>query len=97
MQKVKRVEIIIDTPDVPRIVEIVRATGISGYTLIDNVKGSGDRGERRGDDLTLVEKNSYLLIACEEQQAETLVASLREILTAVGGVVLVSDAQWVKH
>ncbi len=97
MQHVKRVEIIIDTPDVYKVIDVAAAAGVSGYTLIDNVKGNGDRGERRGDDLTAVQKNSYLLIACEARQADMLVEQLRGLLTSVGGMMLVSDAIWIKH
>ncbi len=97
MKAVKRIEIIIDTLNVTMILEELEAIGITAYSLIRDVAGSGDRGSRAGDLLNDAMKNSYLLIACTPEEAEQVVEALRPKLKRFGGMCLVSDAQWVKH
>ena len=97
MQAVKRVEIVTDTMELNRVLELLDEIGISGYTVIRNAEGKGHRGIRSGDDITRVFQNSYVLTACSPEQLERVVATIRPILKRVGGICLVSDALWVIH
>lgn len=97
MKSVKRIEIIIDTLDLKDILRELESLGISGYTVIKDAIGSGDRGERSGDLLNDTLNNSYILIACDEKQAESIAGSLRPKLKKYGGMCLISDAQWLTH
>ncbi len=97
MKPVKRIEIIIDSLDVRIVLEDLEAIGITSYSVIRNVIGSGDRGDRSGDLLNDAMSNTYILIACDEEQAERIVENMRPKLKRFGGMCLVSDAQWVKH
>src|SRR4028118_1074799 len=97
MQAVKRIEIITDTLEMKEVCAVLEAHGLSGYTVIKDVIGKGDRGHQSGDDLTDVFKNSYLLTTCAPGQVEEIVEALRPLLKKRGGVCLISDAQWVIH
>jgi nitrogen regulatory protein PII len=97
MQAVKRVEIVTDTMELERVLELLEQAGVSGYTVIRNAEGKGHRGVRSGDDVSRVFQNSYVLTACTEAQVEKVVAAVRPVLKRVGGVCLVSDALWVLH
>lgn len=97
MQNVKRVEIITDALEMREVIRVLDAQNVSGYTVIPNVVGKGERGAQSGDDLTDVFKNSLLITACEVERVESLVEAIRPILARRGGVCLVSDAQWVIH
>jgi nitrogen regulatory protein PII len=97
MQPVKRVEIVIDTLELKRVQEILEHVGVSGYTVIRDVTGKGGRGIRAGDELTDVFKNSYVLTACSPAQSSAIVEAVRPLLKVVGGMCVVSDAQWVVH
>ncbi|MEM1435036.1 MAG: P-II family nitrogen regulator [Pseudomonadota bacterium] len=97
MKPVKRVEIIIDSLNLRMVLEELGTIGISSYSVIRDVIGSGDRGARSGDLLNDAMKNSYILIACNDDEAERIVEALRSNLKRYGGMCLVSDAQWVKH
>jgi nitrogen regulatory protein PII len=97
METVKRLEIIIDSMHTQRVVEVLRENGATGYTIIRNASGAGDRGERRDDELTGVFSNTYILSACAPELAQTVVEAVRPLLKRYGGVCLVSDAQWLKH
>ena len=97
MQAVKRVEIVTDTIELDRVLELLEEAGVSGYTVIRNAEGKGHRGVRSGDDVTRVFQNSYVLSACTAEQVEKVVEAIRPVLKRVGGVCLVSDALWVLH
>ncbi len=98
MQAIKKVEIIIDYLESPRLLERIQKEGMAvGYTVIKEVVGSGGRGERTGDGFLGELTNSYILIACSEDEAKRIVEIVQPILKRFGGVCLVSDAMWVKH
>lgn len=97
MQAIKRLEIIIDTPELDDILSTIEAEAVTGYTVIRDVKGRGDRGLRMDDGLSGEFSNSYILIACDAEAALRLVERVRPILRRRGGMCLVSDALWVKH
>ena len=97
MIPVKRVEIIVDELEMPKVLKLLDDAGVSGYTVIKDATGKGDRGLREGGDLTGVFANSYVMTACPGEKLELIVQSLRPILKQRGGVCLVSDAQWIVH
>lgn len=97
MNPVKRIEIIIDSIGVNELVGALKKQGANGYTIIPDVSGMGDRGPRMGDELTDVFKNTYLIVACPEDQANRLIEAIRPYLKKFGGMCLVSDAMWIKH
>ena len=95
MEAVKRIEIIIDTREMREVCHTLEALGVSGYPVIRDVTGRGDRGVQSGDELTDVFKNSLLLTACPAEAVPEIIAAIRPLLQHRGGVCLVSDAQWV--
>ena len=98
MQAIKKVEIIIEYMELARLLEVLKKEALAvGYTVIKEAFGAGGRGEMAGDGLSGEFTNSYLLIACSEDEANRIVEIVRPILKRFGGVCLVSDAMWVKH
>ncbi len=93
MHAIKKVEIIIDYLESPRLLELIQK-GVTdvGYTVIKEVVGSGRRGDRMGDGFSGEMTNSYILIACSEDQAQRIVEVVRPVLKRYGGICLVSDA-----
>jgi len=98
MQAVKRIEIIIGYVELPRLLEALKKEAlVLDYTVIKEVFGVGGRGEMAGDGLSGEFTNSYVLIACSEDEAVRTVEVVQPILKRFGGVCLVSDAMWVVH
>lgn len=97
MVPVKRIEIVIDAAHTPELIAVVKRAGAPGYTLIRDVHGSGDRGDRLGDGLSNVYRNCYLLTAVPEDIADRIIDATRSLLEQHGGVCLLSDAQLLKH
>ena len=97
MKSVKRVEIVVEAAEINNFFEILKKVDVSAYTLIRHVGGQGERGERRPEEFVYEVENAYFIVACDEAQAEALVAAVRPILVKSGGMCLVSDAIWVIH
>ena len=98
MQAIKKVEIIIEYMELPRLLEVIKKEVVAvGYTVIKEAIGAGGRGEMAGDGFSGEFTNSYILIACSEDEANRIVEIVRPMLKQFGGVCLVSDAMWVKH
>ncbi len=91
----KRIEIIIHENELENLLGLFDDMSVHGYTLIKKAGGLGSTGERNQDDYILEEYNAVLLLACEESQAEKIVARLRPNLKDFGGMCLVSDCQKV--
>lgn len=97
MENVKRIEIITEALETREVISTLTACGVTGYSVIAEVTGAGDRGVQSGDELTDVFKNSLVLAACPPELVPRVVEAIRPLLVKRGGVCLVSDAQWVRH
>jgi nitrogen regulatory protein PII len=94
LQPVKKVEIIVSYLEVPAVLKILKKNSIERYTVINNVSGSGEHGYS-GDDLIT---NSYIMIICTELElAERLSIAMQPLLKKLGGIFIVTDAQWIAH
>lgn len=94
LQSVKKIEIIVSCLEVPAVLKILRKNSIERYTVINNISGSGEHGYS-GDDLIT---NSYIMIICTDLElAEQLSNAMRPLLKKLGGIFVVTDAQWIAH
>lgn len=95
-QPVKRLEIFVESLHVPRVVKLLDRVGVLNYAVIRDVSGKGDQGERRGDELTDVQRTSCIIVACPLDREDDLVTRLRPLLVEYGGSVLISEGKWLK-
>lgn len=93
---VKRIEMVLQQDIVGEIAEKLDALGVSGYTMIEDVRGRGERGLRSGIGLGVFQYH-FMLIVCEEPQVAAITDMARPYLKRYGGMCLVTDAQWVIH
>jgi nitrogen regulatory protein PII len=94
LQSVKKIEIIVSELEVSAVLKILRKNLIKDYTVINNVSGSGEHGYS-GDDLIT---NSYIMIICIDlEMAERLSTAMQPLLKKLGGIFIVTDAQWIAH
>jgi nitrogen regulatory protein PII len=94
LQSVKKIEIIVSELEVSAVLKILRKNLIKDYTVINNVSGSGEHGYS-GDDLIT---NSYIMIICVDlEMAERLSTAMQPLLKKLGGIFIVTDAQWIAH
>jgi nitrogen regulatory protein PII len=97
MTNIKRIEVVINSLDKQQLIDILKKHRISGFTYVDDVKGIGDRGIQDGKGLSSAFTNNYFLIACSDEAFDTIKEPLRSLLKKIGGVCLVSDAEWLIH
>jgi nitrogen regulatory protein PII len=97
MLDVKRVEIVINSAFIDRTLEILDQVKVSGYTVIKETSGKGDRGASC-DDLSCNYHGSFIMTVCtNDKQLNYLVEKLKPLLKKAGGVCLIDDAKWIKH
>jgi len=92
----KRIEMVLQQDVIGEIAKKLDTLGVSGYTIIQDVLGRGERGLRAGIGLGVF-KYYYLLITCEDAQVEPIVEMVGPYLKRFGGICLVSDALYVIH
>ncbi len=97
MEAVKRIEIITSAREMHEVSAVLDRLGVTGYSVIREVTGRGERGVQSGDEISGVFSNSLLLTTCAHGKLSTLVEAIRPILRRSGGVCLVSDAHSVQH
>lgn len=97
MEPMKKVEVVVDSVHLNKVLEILERQGVSGYTIIRDVLGKGERGIMAGDELTDVFKNSYIFTVCPEEVAKRIAENIKPILKKIGGVCIISDVFWVVH
>jgi nitrogen regulatory protein PII len=97
VQNVKKIEIVINSLELQKVLKILDHIGVSGYTIIEDVTGKGYRGrvidDLEGHALT----NSYVMTICNEEQEHQIVEAIRPLLKKYGGVCIVCDAKSVVH
>lgn len=97
MQAAYKVEIIISTLELTEVIDILDTLKFTGYTVIKNVSGKGERGFSEND-LGRVFSNSYIVTACtNEKQLNFLIEEMKPLLKKVGGVFLMTDVELLEH
>jgi hypothetical protein len=94
LKTVKKVEIIVSELEVPGILKILKKNLVKNYTVINNLSGSGEHGFS-GDDLIT---NSCIIVICTEpEMPEQLAKAMAPMMKKLGGIFIVTDAQWIAH
>ncbi len=97
MESIKRIEIITNYLELKPVIDILNQAGVSGYSVITNVTGSGDRGKVIDDLEIAALTNVYVLSICQQEKEEQVVAAITPLIKKFGGVCIVSDAKWIAH
>lgn len=97
MQNVKRLEIITGPSEFRQMVSAMEAAGMTGYAVIREVLGKGDKTVDSWDFLSSEVENLMIVTTIPENRLQEMVDAIRPILKRFGGSCLVSDAAWVIH
>lgn len=89
----KKVEVVTDSLHARRILELFEREGVTGYTVIRDAIGKGERGIMTADELTDVFKNSYIFTVCSDDVAEKIADKIEQLLERYGGICIISDVQ----
>lgn len=98
MHSVKRLEIIVSSREMHKILEKLEEAGVPGYSVIRDVVGKSSWGEVSDDsDLGATTlSNVYILSFCKVERVKSVVELVRPLLNKFGGVCYVSDAMEVR-
>jgi hypothetical protein len=92
----KRIEILVDTPLVPRLLKHARDVDISGWSLIHVDAGGGREGAWQHDDVTGAAAKTIILMIASEARAAQLVDALAPLLDSYRLLLTVGDVQVVR-
>ena len=92
----KRIEILVDTPLVPRIVGIMKEAGISGWSISHVDAGGGRDGSWQHDELTGAAAKSLILAIASESNAGAFVDKIAPLLDSHRLLLTVGDVQVVR-
>lgn len=90
MHAVKRIEVLVDSVELTKILAGLEKAGVQGHTVIRNVVGRSP-----GADATQLD-NVYVIAFCLPDQVKPLVENVRPILNKFGGACYISDAMEIK-
>lgn len=90
MVELQKVEIVIESIQMRRVMRVLERCDLSGFTVVPNVIGSGSHGLRDAEELSDVSKNNYIFTVCTKEQAEALIEAIRPIVEKCSGICLVS-------
>ena len=95
MKNMKKIEIIIESIYLNRLIELFDRKEITGYTIIRDVEGKGITGIKSADEITDVFSNNYFFTVCDEDKLMNIVEDIRRFIKKYGGRCIVSDVSWV--
>ncbi|MFL5730752.1 MAG: P-II family nitrogen regulator [Cytophagaceae bacterium] len=88
----KKVEIIIESIFLDRIIKELDEIGVGGYTVIDIIKGKGQRGGVvKTYGITGVYKNSYMFAIVSDPEQKKIVDKVTPIIKELGGILICSE------
>ena len=95
MKNMKKIEIIIESIYLNRLIELFDRKEITGYTIIRDVEGKGITGIKSADEIIDVFSNNYVFTVCDEDKLMNIVEDIRRFIKKYGGRCIVSDVSWV--
>ena len=92
----KRIEILVDTPMVPRLIKHIRDVDISGWSLIHIDAGGGRDGTWQQDDVTGAAAKTIMLMIASDEKANALTQALAPFLDSYRLLLSIGDVQVVR-
>lgn len=90
-----KLEIVIPKPDLHRLKKILEYPGVRGYTVIDDVKGQGQRGEKDNLGLSDSFTNVMVIVVCDTEIAEKIKEPIKALISRVGGIAYHQEVNWI--
>jgi len=92
----KRLEIIVEAPLQRRIIELLEAEGLRGYTVLPCLAGKGHDGAWQEGELSAAGAMRLIVAIAPEALARRVLASLRDLLVDYAAVVTLSDVEVIR-
>jgi nitrogen regulatory protein PII len=92
----KKLEIIIESLESPKVMRILNENNVKGYTKLDNLVGRGRKEKISSYELTGFLKRTIFIVVDEEAVLRKVIEDIKPILLDYAGVMLVSDVEFIK-
>lgn len=92
----RKVEILVDSPLVPRIAAAAAGVGVTAYTLVPTLGGAGHGGEWSDDQVTGADSKVIFTTVTTEEKAAALTDALTPLLESHGLLLLISTVEVVR-
>ncbi len=92
----KRIEILVDTPLVPKIIGYAKQVDISGWSVIKIASGGGRDGRWHHDEITGAAAKSIILMIANEEKAGQLTDALAPLLDSHSLLLTVANVEVVR-
>ncbi|MFO0953543.1 MAG: hypothetical protein U0835_20800 [Isosphaeraceae bacterium] len=97
MQPVKRIEIHTGVQELPRVEEALKRCGVSGFLVLNGVRGRGNERIESLDALTGEPQDRLVQATCPPERLDEVLETLRPVLNRYGGSCVVYDAVYAIH
>ncbi len=94
--KRKRIEILVDNPLVPKIVNYVKKVDISGWSVIKIASGGGRDGRWQQDEVSGAAAKSIVLLIANEEKAQRLTDALAPLLDSHSLLLTIANVEVVR-
>ena len=92
----KRIEILVDTPLVPRIIRLIKEVDISGWSVIKIASGGGRDGRWDHDEVTGAAAKSIILMIANEVKASLFADRIAPLLESHGLLSTIGNVEVVR-
>lgn len=96
LHTMKKLDIIIETAQREKIIEMIKDSGATGYTMYGDVNGEGMRESRDDFSFTYETKNVGIFVIGPEEVIMEIVEKISELMPNCAGIVFVSDVEVVR-
>lgn len=92
----RRIEVLVDRPLVPLIVDAAAAAGIVGYSLVPILAGAGQNGPWTDEEISGAQAKVIFLTVASPEKTDRLVDQLAPVLDSYGLVLFVGTVDVVR-
>lgn len=91
-----KIEVLVDAPLARRVTEIAESVGVTGYTLLPTIAGSGRGGQWRRDDIVSAQSKIVFVTVTGPRRAAALTEALKPLLDSHGMMLTRSTVEVVR-
>ncbi|NIS60199.1 MAG: hypothetical protein GTO13_05700 [Proteobacteria bacterium] len=93
LHKMKKLDIVIETAQREKIIEIIQESDATGYTIYSNVDGEGMRECRDDVSFTYTTKNVKFFVIGPEEVIHEIIEKISELMPNCASILYVSDVE----
>lgn len=91
-----KIEVIIESIQLERFIEMLEEAGAHGYTVFGNISGKGQNGMLDHNCRAKIFSNSYLFTVCSEEVAQNILPQIALFLEDCSGTCFTSEVNHLK-